>query len=163
MVPFLRDSGTTNVFPYIMGLNVVYYSGILTGHVLPDKYGRRPVIISSSFVTAIFMIVIASINTSISPATTTSGKASVAFLFLWQLSSGVMGPLIWIICTEAAPTRNRERVLSVALFFSFGLSLMITSVSPYLQNKGYGNLGARIVSTVRISIWAKKVGTDDLF
>jgi SP family sugar:H+ symporter-like MFS transporter len=146
MVSFLRDSGTSNVFPYIMGLNFVYYGGIITGHVFPDTFGRRPVIILSSAANAVFMIVIASVNTAVSPATATSGATSVAFLFLWQLSSGVMSPLIWIISTEAAPSRNRERVLSVALFVSFGVSLMITSVSPYLQDEGYGNLGARIVS-----------------
>lgn len=151
MVSFLRDSGTSNVFPYIMGLNFVYYGGILTGHVFPDTFGRRPVIILSSAANAVFMIVIASVNTAVSPATAKSGATSVAFLFLWQLSSGVISPLIWIISTEAAPSRNRERVLSVALFVSFGVSLLITSVSPYLQDEGYGNLGARIVSVIRVT------------
>lgn len=151
MVSFLRDSGTSNVFPYIMGLNFVYYGGILTGHVFPDTFGRRPVIILSSAANAVFMIVIASVNTAVSPATAKSGATSVAFLFLWQLSSGVMSPLIWIISTEAAPSRNRERVLSVALFVSFGVSLLITSVSPYLQDEGYGNLGARVVSVIRVT------------
>ncbi|RSL93554.1 hypothetical protein CDV31_014654 [Fusarium ambrosium] len=159
MVSFLRDSGTSDVFPYIMGLNFVYYGGILTGHVFPDKYGRRPVIVLSTIANAIFMLAIASVNTAVSPATSKSGATSVAFLFLWQLSSGVMSPLIWIICTEAAPTRNRERVLSVALFVSFGVSLMITSISPYLQDKGHGNLGARIgfiwgAASVLTAIWS---------
>uniref|UniRef100_A0A8H7K6Y4 Major facilitator superfamily (MFS) profile domain-containing protein n=1 Tax=Bionectria ochroleuca TaxID=29856 RepID=A0A8H7K6Y4_BIOOC len=160
MVSFLQDSGTSDVFPFIMGLNFVYYGGILTGHFLPDNQGRRPVIIYSTAANAVFMLVIASINTAVSPSTHTSGAASVAFLFLWQLSSGVMSPLIWIICTEAAPTRNRERVLSIAVFISFGVSLMITSVSPYLQDKGYGNLGARIVriylgaASVLTSVWS---------
>ncbi|CAH0040012.1 unnamed protein product [Clonostachys rhizophaga] len=159
MVSFLQDSGTSDVFPFIMGLNFVYYGGILTGHFLPDNQGRRPVIIYSTAANAVFMLVIASINTAVSPSTHTSGAASVAFLFLWQLSSGVMSPLIWIICTEAAPTRNRERVLSIAVFISFGVSLMITSVSPYLQDKGYGNLGARIgyiwgAASVLTSVWS---------
>ncbi|KAL2866576.1 general substrate transporter [Aspergillus lucknowensis] len=159
MVSFLQDSGTSNVFPFIMGLNFVYYGGILTGHFLPDRYGRRPVVLSSTIANAAFMLTIASINTAISPATSSSGAASVAFLFLWQLSSGVMSPLIWIICTEAAPTRNRERVLSLAIFVGFGVSLMITSVSPYLQDKGYGGLGSRIgfiwgAASVLTTIWS---------
>ncbi|KAJ3527498.1 hypothetical protein NM208_g10672 [Fusarium decemcellulare] len=159
MVSFLQDSGVRNIFPFMMGLNLVYYGGILSGHYLPDRFGRRPVIINSSIFNAIFMLAIASVNTAVSPSTSSSGSASVALLFLWQVSFGALSPVVWIICTEAAPTRNRERVLSVALFFGFGVSLMITSVSPYVQDKGYGNLGSRIgfiwgAASVIAAVWS---------
>ncbi|KAK4233511.1 general substrate transporter [Achaetomium macrosporum] len=155
MVPFLNDIGVTYVFPWIVGLSCTYYAGILTGHVLPDKYGRRPVIICSTLVSAVFMIIISALVTAVSPVTSQSGAACVAFLFLWQAATGVMSPLIWIICTDAAPTRNREKVLSLAIFVSFGVSLLIASVSPYIQDSGYGNLGGRIGAfSVVTSIWA---------
>lgn len=150
MVRFLNDTGITNVFPCIMGLNCTYYAGILTGHFLPDRYGRRPVLIWSSAWCGVFMLLIASVVTAVSPSTSRSSAASLAILFLWQLASGVMSPLIWIVCTEAAPTRNREKVLSIALFVSFGVSLLIASVSPYIQDPGFGNMGSRIVSLMRM-------------
>lgn len=144
-VSFLGDAGVTNVFPYIMGINLVYYLGILTGHFLPDKYGRRPVLIWSSAWCGTFMVVVATVMTA-APSTPASSAAGLAFVFIWQLASGVMSPLVWIVCTEAAPTRNREKVLSVAIFISFGVALLITSCSPYIQDSGYGNLGIKIVS-----------------
>ncbi|KFY87336.1 hypothetical protein V498_07207 [Pseudogymnoascus sp. VKM F-4517 (FW-2822)] len=144
MVRFLNDTGITNVFPCIMGLNCTYYAGILTGHFLPDRYGRRPVLIWSVTWCGLFMLLIASVATAVSPSTSQSSAAALAILFLWQLASGVMSPLVWIVCTEAAPTRNREKVLSVALFVSFGVSLLIASVSPYIQDPGFGNMGSRI-------------------
>lgn len=150
MVRFLNDTGITNVFPCIMGLNCTYYAGILTGHFLPDRYGRRPVLIWSVTWCGLFMLLIASVATAVSPSTSQSSAAALAILFLWQLASGVMSPLVWIVCTEAAPTRNREKVLSVALFVSFGVSLLIASVSPYIQDPGFGNMGSRIVSLMRI-------------
>ena len=147
-VSFLGNIGVTDVFPWIMGLVLVYYAGILTGHILPDRYGRRPVLIMSTLCCGVFMIIVASITTA-KPlgASGAAGSATMAFLFCWQISSGVMSPLVWIICTEAAPSRNREKVLSIAIFFSFGVALLITSTSPYIQDQGYGNLGIRVVSS----------------
>jgi MFS transporter, SP family, sugar:H+ symporter len=67
-------------------------------------------------------------------------------IFLWEISFGIQSPLIWIVTAESAPTRNREKVQAVAVFFGFGVSLLIASVSPYIQDSGYGNLGGKIVS-----------------
>jgi hypothetical protein len=78
--------------------------------------------------------------------TDVQGKASIALIFLWEISFGIQSPLIWITTAESAPSRNREKVQAIACFFGFGVSLLITSVSPYIQDKGYGNLGGRIVS-----------------
>ncbi|KAI9147017.1 Major facilitator-type transporter ecdD [Paramyrothecium foliicola] len=153
-VSFLRDQGITDPFPYILGINIVYYAGILTGHWFPDRYGRRPTFISSTLICGIFMLIATTVG-----VTGASGVVSMVFNFLWQLANGVMSPLVWIICTEAAPTGNREKVLSLAIFISFGVALLITSCSPYIQDKGYGNLGRSIGYiwggfSVITSVWA---------
>jgi hypothetical protein len=146
VVSFLQGTGVTNVFPVIMGLYTLYWVAILTGHFLPDMYGRRVILMSTGVFCAACLIIIAIMTTVIAVPTKATQNASIALIFLWEISFGVQSPLIWIVTAESAPTRNREKVLSMATFWGFGVSLLISSVSPYIQNEGYGNLGSKIVS-----------------
>lgn len=152
VVSFLVGAGVTNVFPVIMGLYCLYYVTILTGHFLPDMLGRRIILMASGAFCGACLISVAIITTVGGASPTLSmQKANIALIFLWEASFGVQSPIIWIVTAEAAPTRNRERVLSLANFWGFGISLLIASVSPYLQNPGYGNLGSRIVSLAHLA------------
>ncbi|KAF2031073.1 MFS general substrate transporter [Setomelanomma holmii] len=144
IVSFLTSTGVTNVFPVIMGLYTLYYVAILTGHFLPDTVGRRPILMSTATFCGIALLIVSSLVVVYAEPTDALGKASITFIFLWEVSFGVQSPLIWITTAEAAPSRNREKVQAIACFFGFGVSLLITSVSPYIQDKDYGNLGDRI-------------------
>ncbi|KAF2638876.1 general substrate transporter [Massarina eburnea CBS 473.64] len=144
VVSFLQSAGVTNVFPVIMGLYTTYYVSILTGHFLPDTVGRRPILMSTATFCGACMIIVSSLVVVYQNPSSITKKVSIAVIFLWQVSFGIQSPLIWIITAEAAPTRNREKVQAIACFFGFGISLLITSVSPYIQNEGYGDLGGRI-------------------
>jgi MFS family permease len=144
IVSFLTSTGVTNVFPVIMGLYTLYYVAILTGHFLPDTVGRRPILISTALFCGVSLLIVSSLVVAFASPTDVQGKASIALIFLWEISFGIQSPLIWITTAESAPSRNREKVQAIACFFGFGVSLLITSVSPYIQDKGYGNLGGRI-------------------
>ncbi|CAG9980926.1 unnamed protein product [Clonostachys byssicola] len=144
IVSFLQANGVKDVFPAIMGVNALYYVSILTGHILPDKFGRRPLIISTALFCGVVLLIVAVLTTTVNPPTAATSNASLALILIWQVGFGIQSTLVWITTAEAAPTRNRERVLAVAVFIGFGVSLMITSVSPYIQNEDYGNLGGRI-------------------
>ncbi|OAK98366.1 general substrate transporter [Phaeosphaeriaceae sp. SRC1lsM3a] len=144
IVSFLTSTGVTNVFPVIMGLYTLYYVAILTGHFLPDTVGRRPILMSTASFCGISLLIVSSLVVATSTPSDVQGKVSIALIFLWEISFGVQSPLIWITTAEAAPSRNREKVQAIATFFGFGVSLLITSVSPYIQDKGYGNLGGKI-------------------
>lgn len=146
VVSFLQGTGVTNVFPVIMGLYSLYYVAILTGHFLPDMYGRRIILMATGTLCGACLIIVAIITTVITTPSSATQKASIGLIFLWETSFGVQSPLVWIVTAEAAPTRNREKVLSMATFWGFGVSLLITSVSPYIQNEGDGNFGSKIVS-----------------
>lgn len=146
IVSFLTSTGVSNVFPVIMGLYTLYYVAILSGHFLPDTVGRRPILISTALFCGTTLMIVSTMVVVFKDPTIVQGKASIALIFLWQASFGVQSPLIWITTAEAAPSRNREKVQSIATFFGFGVSLLITSVSPYIQDEGYGNLGGTIVS-----------------
>jgi SP family sugar:H+ symporter-like MFS transporter len=146
IVSFLISTGVTDVFPVIMGLYTLYYVAILTGHFLPDTVGRRPILMSTGTFCGICLVIVSSLVVAYDTPSETTKKASIALIFLWEMSFGVQSPLIWITTAEVAPTRNREKVQAIACFFGFGVSLLITSVSPYIQGEGYGNLGGKIVS-----------------
>ncbi|OAG02362.1 general substrate transporter [Paraphaeosphaeria sporulosa] len=144
VVSFLQSTGVTNVFPVIMGLYTLYYFAILTGHFLPDMVGRRPILMSTGAFCATCLITVSALVVAYSNPPEAAQKASIALIFLWQIGFGIQSPLIWIVTAESAPTRNREKVQAIAVFLGFGVSLLIASVSPYLQDAGYGNLGGKI-------------------
>ncbi|KAF2117039.1 general substrate transporter [Lophiotrema nucula] len=144
IVSFLVSTGVTKVFPVITGLYTLYYVAILSGHFLPDMVGRRPILISTASFCATCLIIVSSLVTAYSTPSTATQKVSITLIFLWEISFGVQSPLIWIVTAESAPSRNREKVQAIAVFFGFGVSLLITSVSPCIQNAGYGNLGGKI-------------------
>lgn len=50
----------------------------------------------------------------------------------------------WTISSEIASPVQRENTLAASVWSSFAVGLLISYVSPYLQNPGYGNLGGRI-------------------
>lgn len=141
---FLTGIGVKNAFPYIMALNSVYFVGVSTGWYIPDKFGRRDLLIGSSAFCGACLIIVAIFTTAFPTPTDVVSKASVALIFLWYFAFGVQGPLIWIVTTESAPTRNREKVLGLATFFGFGVALMINFVAPFIQDAGYGGLGSKI-------------------
>ncbi|KAL5116592.1 hypothetical protein ACEQ8H_005470 [Pleosporales sp. CAS-2024a] len=144
VVSFLTSTGVKNVFPVIMGLYTLYYVAILTGHVLPDTVGRRPILISTAIFCGVCLLVVSTLVVAFENLSIVQGKVSIALIFLWETSFGVQSPVIWITTAEAAPSRNREKVQAIATFFGFGVSLLVTSVSPYMQDAGYGNLGGKI-------------------
>lgn len=144
IVSFLQSTGVTDVFPIIMGLYALYYVAVLSGHVLPDTVGRRPILMYTSAFCGVCLLTVAALATAYETPSNATSKASIALIFLWYIAFGIQSPLIWITTAEASPTRNREKVQAIACFFGFGVSLLITSVSPYLQNAGYGNLGGKI-------------------
>lgn len=122
---------------------------MLTGYYLPDKFGRRVLVILTSAICGVSLMIMAGLMTGIGNGGA-SGTAVVVLLFIWMGSLGAQSPLIWIITAESAPTRNRERVIATAIFFGFGTALLTSSVSPFLQDPGYGNLGGKIVSHIAL-------------
>ncbi|OCF60811.1 hypothetical protein L486_00451 [Kwoniella mangroviensis CBS 10435] len=144
IVSFLIGVGVVNYFPVIMGLYCFYFVAICTGNFLPDMVGRRPILLSTSAFCAATLIIVSILTTAFADPSASVQKASIALIFLWYGSFGVQSPLIWTVTAEAAPTRNREKVLGLATFCGFGVQLIITFVAPYIQDAGYGNIGSKI-------------------
>lgn len=148
IVSFLKASGVEEVFPVVMGVNALYWVAIVSGFVLPDLFGRRPLVMLTAAFCGVVLFIVAIMTVTVSPPTRATSNASIALILIWNIGFGIQSTLVWIITAEAAPTRNREKIVAVAVFIGFGVSLLITSVAPYLQNEGYGNLGGKIVSEI---------------
>ncbi|KAI9638810.1 general substrate transporter [Dioszegia hungarica] len=144
IVSFLVGTGVKDVFPVIMGLYCLYYVAIIAGGFLADISGRRSLMICTAGFCGACLLIVAILTTAYATPTSAVSNASIALIFLWYASFGLQSPIIWTITTESCPTVNREKVLAVATFMGFGVSLLISSVSPYLQDPGYGNLGSKI-------------------
>lgn len=50
---------------------------------------------------------------------------------------------MWTVTAEVGTTQLRERTMSIATMASFSTSLVVTYVSPYIQDEP-GNLGSRV-------------------
>ncbi|KAF5971695.1 general substrate transporter [Fusarium coicis] len=139
---FLGYAGITNIFPYVISAFCLNYAGVLTGHYLPDRFGRRVLVIWTSAICGVSLIIMSALM--ISKGNDASGIVMVVLLFIWMASLGAQSPLVWIITAESAPTRNREKVIATSIFFGFGTALLTSSVSPFIQDPEYGNLGGKI-------------------
>lgn len=144
IVSFVTGLGVTNPFPIVMAGFCVYFVGVCTGFFLPDLLGRRKLFIATSTACAVGMLLVACLTTAFPTPSETVQKVSIAFVFVWFIAAGTQAPLVWIITAESAPTRNRERVLGMATFSGFGVSIIIQFVAPYIQDAGFGNLGSKI-------------------
>ncbi|GAA5829117.1 hypothetical protein JCM11251_004131 [Rhodosporidiobolus azoricus] len=135
-----------NIFQLVMVIYCVYFAAILFSFYLPDRFGRRPLLIGGAAVCAATLFITCGINVGYGEAITPSAqKAALAMIFIWYFFFGlVWSPLTWITCAEVCSARAREPTLSAATFGAFGTALIITLVSPYIQDPGYGNIGAQI-------------------
>ncbi|RBR04495.1 hypothetical protein FVER53590_14161 [Fusarium verticillioides] len=139
---FLGYAGITDIFPYVISAFCLNYVGVLTGHFLPDKFGRRVLVICTSLICGVSLVIMSALM--VVEGNKASGVVMVVLLFIWMGSLGAQSPLVWIITAESAPTRNCERVIATSIFFGFGIALLTSSVSPFLQDPEYGNLGGKI-------------------
>ncbi|GAA5834241.1 hypothetical protein JCM9279_004254 [Rhodotorula babjevae] len=146
IVLFLIALGMTDVFKIVMALYCLYLAAILCSFYLPDRFGRRPMLMLGALVCATALTITCAINVGYGDAITSGAqKAGLAMVFIWYFTFGlVWSPLVWITCSEVCSARAREPTLSAATFSAFGTSLIITLVSPYIQDPGYGDLGASI-------------------
>ncbi|KIK63850.1 hypothetical protein GYMLUDRAFT_222243 [Collybiopsis luxurians FD-317 M1] len=145
IVLFLQSLGITDVFKIVMIVYVLYLVAIFGAFYLPDVVGRRPLLMGGALICGIALISVAAINAGVSPLTSAAQKAVVGLIFIWYFFFGlVWSPLTWITSAEVCSARAREATLTVATFSGFGVNLIISLVSPYIQNAGYGNLQGNI-------------------
>lgn len=51
---------------------------------------------------------------------------------------------MWIVTAEVSTLQLREKTITIATISGFSTSILITFISPYIQDPGQGDLGPRI-------------------
>lgn len=172
-VVFLQTIGVTNSFEILIYLYMVNcLSSVLAFHFV-DRIGRRPLMIGGAILLSLCMFVLAGL-TGFHGSDPGAQKGALACLFIWQFvqaiswASWCVNPVffylntntnflsnkiadheisiysVWIVCAEVPTLAVREKTVTVATFSGFSTSVLITFVSPFIQDTGYGNLQGKI-------------------
>ena len=94
---------------------------------------------------SVCMATVAGIATA--EATPTGARANllVGAVFIWiGFFSATWSNVPWIVASEISNNSLREKTLAVAALSGFAVQLIVVFVSPYIQDAGYGNLGAKV-------------------
>lgn len=109
----------------------------------PDRFGRRPLLLTGSVVMFVCMYVIAGIaaGTGGNPGGPEQ-RTIVAAFFIWTLMFSVSwGPVVWTVTAETPSAALREKTVAAGAWSGYGVGLIVNLVQPYLANPGYANLG----------------------
>ncbi|KAI0130364.1 general substrate transporter [Xylariales sp. AK1849] len=158
-VVFLQTIGVTNSFEILIYLYMVNcLSSILAFHFV-DRIGRRPLMISGACLLSACMFIVASL-TGFYGDEPGAQKGALACLFVWQFVQAISwASCVWIVCAEVPTLAVREKTITVATFSGFSTNVLITFVSPYIQDAGYGNLQGEIgfvwgAGSIIAALWA---------
>ncbi|KAM0753518.1 general substrate transporter [Meredithblackwellia eburnea MCA 4105] len=116
------------------------------GFYLPDRVGRRPLVLGGSTCMLFAMMTTGAVAAKTHNHPTGSlGQLTLACVFIWILVySFTWSPMPWTIASEVSTNSLREKSLALSAWSGFGVGLISNLVVPYIQNAGYGNLGGRI-------------------
>ncbi|KAI1841937.1 hypothetical protein JX265_013052 [Neoarthrinium moseri] len=143
-VIFLQTIGVTNSFEILIYLYFVNcISSVLAFHFV-DRIGRRPLMIGGACILGLCMFVLAGL-TGFHGGDAGAQKGALACLFIWQFVQAISwASCVWIVCAEVPTLAVREKTVTVATFSGFSTNVLITFVSPFIQDAGYGNLQGKI-------------------
>ncbi|ETS81532.1 hypothetical protein PFICI_06534 [Pestalotiopsis fici W106-1] len=144
-VVFFQAIGVQNEYQIIVLLLFVQTIASAFAFYLPDRFGRRWILIINALVMAICMYVVSLVK-GYSFANNQAGtNGAIAALFIWQFSAAVgWSSCVWIVTAEVPTLQLREKTITVATFAGFCVSILVTFVNPFMQDEGYGNLQGRV-------------------
>ncbi|BEI83415.1 hypothetical protein CcaverHIS002_0400190 [Cutaneotrichosporon cavernicola] len=139
----LLSLGISNVYVIVLVLYVVLLVTSLGAFYLPDKLGRRTLLLVGSASGAVWMGIIGAVSTVYKTPTGGAANLLVASLFLWiSFFSNTWSPMPWTVAAEISSGPLREMTLALASFSGFGVGLIVTFVSPFIQETA--GLGGKI-------------------
>ncbi|KAE9986598.1 hypothetical protein EG328_005207 [Venturia inaequalis] len=146
LVVFLIALGQTNQYLLALLLQAVIIIMVTLTFWAPDKIGRRPMLLTGSIVMFVSMFIVAGVSGHNTAHTSTVRKQiAVGFLFIWAITYACTWQTLAFIAPAEIPTQKlRSKTGGLSYFSQQSGGLIITFVSPYMQNAGYGNMGPYI-------------------
>jgi len=134
---FLKSAG-------LIGQNAVYGNMLLQGAnavgtllmvVLIDKYGRRKLLISSSFMQAVAFVAVAVILIKFPELSTSMGWVVVAILAVYNFSFGfAWGGIPWVYPSEIFPASVKARGMAIASLGQYAFATAISYGFPVINH-----------------------------
>lgn len=145
LVVFLQRIGIENGLQIYLAQNATQLGGVTLSFYFTDKIGRRPLLIVASFFMAVLMWTVAGLGAYTEIRGSNKAQGCVGAISIYQaIAAGCWGSCTWITTSEAAAAVVREKTVMTATFVSFCMVLLVTYINPFVQDPGYGNLGARV-------------------
>lgn len=145
-VIFLQQVGITDPFVSSLARVAMALAGAGMGFWLPDKYGRRPLMIITAFIMWAGLWITSGIS-AWWPGGVNGGPVAqglLALQMIWAAASTAgWGSCVWIITAETATAQLREKTVSIATTASFICVLLVSYINPFVQNEP-GNLGGLV-------------------
>lgn len=149
LVVFLIALGQTNQYLLALLLQATIIIMVTLTFWGPDKIGRRPMLLTGSIVMFVSMFIVAGVSGHNTAHTSTVRKqVAVGFLFIWALTYACTWQTLAFIAPAEIPTQKlRSKTGGLSYFSQQSGGLIITFVSPYMQNAGYGNMVKHLPGT----------------
>lgn len=144
-VIFMQEVGITNLFQSNMARSCMSLAGASLGFYLPDKIGRRWLLMTTAFFMWGSMWTTSGIVAWLPGGITGGMSKFMLFLQLfWAfLSTGGWGSVVWIITAESGTAQLREKTVSIATTVSFIAVLLVSYINPFVQGAP-SNLGGKV-------------------
>ncbi|RDW62533.1 putative sugar transporter-3 [Coleophoma crateriformis] len=146
-VIFMAQVGINNPLRSNIATICMGIAGSTLAFFVSDKFGRRPLMIGTALGMWVGLWVISGIVGYLPGGVPPGGPLSQFCLFLlliWSLFSNLgWGSCVWIVTAETPTLQLREKSMSITTFISFLSVVIVTYISPFIQNDP-GYLGVRI-------------------
>ncbi|KAI9375892.1 general substrate transporter [Aspergillus egyptiacus] len=134
-VVFLQSIGVTDEYRTSVLMTFTNAMACTFAFYFVDRLGRRPLILVSTVVMAASMFAIAGVTGSGGQGEDANASGALAGLLLWQIFQAI-GWSSWYSCFP--------QTITITTFSGFVVNVLVTYLSAFIQDQGYGNLEGRI-------------------
>lgn len=141
---FVKALHTVNAFSVTLGTNAVDIGGILLCMLLADRWGRKPVLIASTFLQTAALLIMGGLGTA--DSSVIAAKAGIVAMLLLYSFGWSLGyaPLAYVVAAELPSPDLREYTLRVGYTLKLVMEFVVSFTYPYLEDADKANLGGRL-------------------
>lgn len=128
----------TDPFLVTIICDIVEVLGVLCSFALVNRYGRRPLLLTTTTAMAAVLLVMGCLGTVSNRSksmNTAIASMIIIYVFIFNLA---WGGLAWVIATELSAGRNRTKIMGVATAAFWVAAWAVTFTLPYLYNEKDG-------------------------
>lgn len=143
-VVFLRQIGTVNAFVLNVINNALFIVVVMVAMLLIDRLGRRPVLLTGSFMQSASMFVIGGLGTiAVMPHSYRVGLSAMLTVFYSGFCLG-WASIYHVLTSEIPNSRMRDMTYTVASVCTVVTQFVVSFTIPYLYYEPYAALGPKI-------------------